>query len=152
MVHILDTQCTDGDCDDILTKNQLYSIRHEFRIVYMNFFCLYHRKNIYVRLHKRKNMEKKYIFSHIMNRDITTCIIRKINVNAIIDYSYLFVERYLVLDWLHVYRNRFVRLTHNWRQLSYILFKKIMNNWRRLKVRISFGSSMALLFKDTNWP
>ena len=31
----------------------------------------YHRKNIYVRLHKRKNMEKKYIFSHIMNRDIT---------------------------------------------------------------------------------
>ena len=38
MDHILDTQCSDGDCEDILTKNQLYSIRHEFRIVYVYFF------------------------------------------------------------------------------------------------------------------
>lgn len=38
-----------------------------------------------------------------------------------------------------------------WRQHSYAPLQTI-NNWQSLKVNTFFGSSMGILFGDSNWP
>ena len=59
-----------------------------------------------------------------------------------------YVVQGLILGWLD--RENIMQRIQKWHQLFYPLVKKL-DNWHKLKVNISFGSSMARLFVVMNW-